>query len=181
MKITTTNHLDNVIAFVNNFGPAAVEVQIKYNLPALAVLAQAAQETGWGSNVLRAYVNGVNIQTNNVFNIKAFPGWVGQTGHLENVWEVSNGMNVGVSADFCVFPNIAAAFDGYGQYITTRLDSAGVPVYKTALCVPPACDDEDMTRWVNDYIDGLQLVPYATDPKYASNVKSIASLFRLED
>ena len=50
------------------------------------IIAQAAQETGWGEKTLPG--------TNNVFNIKAFGGWTGPSEKFK-VWEKVNGKKYG--------------------------------------------------------------------------------------
>lgn len=62
------------------------------------MLAQAAQEVGWGEKILPG--------TNNVFNIKADSSWKGQSG-IFNVWEKVKGKKVWVDAPFRIYASAA--------------------------------------------------------------------------
>ena len=62
------------------------------------IIAQAIQETGWGEKCLPG--------SNNIFNIKADPGWSGPKKRY-HVREVIDGKVVWVDDEFRVYPSYA--------------------------------------------------------------------------
>lgn len=152
----------NVVAFVDKFGPLAVEMQYRYNLPALAILGQAAQETGWGASILRCNVAGNIICSNNIFNIKAGTSWTGKKGFVKGAWEVVNGKDVAIDSWFRVYDNPQQSFENYCEYILARRMPDNVTLrYAKAIefRTNPAL-----------YIKAVHAAGYATDPKYSDNV-----------
>ncbi|MFV2030744.1 glucosaminidase domain-containing protein [Neisseria sp. S1] len=69
-------------AFVNQYGEVAKMIGSRLNVPAYAVLAQFALETGWGRSVIPG--------TNNLGNIKAGKSWKGKTKKAYDKMEKSN-------------------------------------------------------------------------------------------
>jgi peptidoglycan hydrolase FlgJ len=163
MKIISKSNYQNVRDFVAKFQALALDVQEKYGLPALAVLAQAALETGWGSYILRVNVNGVKIDSKNIFNIKAGTTWQGKKGSRD-VWEVINGKDVTVPAWFRVYDSYTESFDNYGEYICNRTLADGTLRYARALS-----EKDNPIR----YVEEVHRAGYATDPSYAKKVCSI--------
>lgn len=164
MKLTTASVLPNVIKFIATYGDACCAIQEKYGLPALAVAAQAALETGWGKNVLRVTVNGVCICSNNIFNIKAGTSWTGKKGSVR-VNEFINGKEIYEDAFFRVYDTAQESFDGYADYILHRLMPDGVTLrYAKAI----AAKDDPVK-----YIEAVHAAGYATDPTYAAQCKMI--------
>ena len=92
-KIICKSNLDNVKRFVEQFAPSAPAVEAKTGIQAVAMLAQVAQETGWGGHILNVNYNGVQTDSKNLFNIKAGNSWNGKRG-VRNVWEVDRGKRV---------------------------------------------------------------------------------------
>ena len=83
------------------------------------MLAQAAQETGWGQKVLKG--------SNNLFNIKAAGGWKGKT-HQYYVWEKINGKKVWIYQDFRVYDSYAESFSDRFEFLSKnkRYKAAGL-------------------------------------------------------
>jgi flagellar protein FlgJ len=81
IKVYAKIKMANIIEFLNNFGSLACNYQSSNGLPAIAVLAQMALETGWGRHIINVQqADGKNIASNNLFNIKATPDWKGNSG-----------------------------------------------------------------------------------------------------
>lgn len=86
--------------FIADLYPAATTISQETGMSRELILAQAAQETGWGKHVLPG--------TNNIFNVKASAGWVGPTKTF-NVWEIENGKKVWKDQDFRVYGSVEEA------------------------------------------------------------------------
>jgi flagellar protein FlgJ len=172
MKIECLINLKNVKDFTDKFGASALEMQIKEGLPALAVLAQLALETGWGQYILTVIPedskDGMAIPSNNLFNIKKTPQWTGKSGY-RSVWEDDNANGLPENTEykkewFKIYPDYESSFRDYAQLIKA------IPRYAPALAV--AYD-------ANKYAEALQACGYATDGKYASKIKSIIKTWRI--
>jgi flagellar protein FlgJ len=173
MQIIAITNLANVISFVNAFGALACEIQYRYELPATAILAQAALETGWGQSILYVTLpDGTEACSNNIFNIKAGTSWNGDRGFVAGAWEVRNGKNVREDSWFRVYKNHAAAFEGYAEYILARRMPDGITLrYDAAIT---------HRHSAIKYIEAVQAAGYATDPEYSKKVISIMrSCFKL--
>lgn len=117
------------------------------------VLAQAAQETGWGQKVLAG--------TNNLFNIKASPGWQGET-RMFNVWEIENGRKVWRDQPFRVYGSVEEALRDRIEFLRNN------PRYgKAGLFDPQTLGDFGLEA------RALQRAGYATDPAYAENLERV--------
>lgn len=130
--------------FVNKLYPAALEVQEKYGLPALAVVAQSALETGWGKSA----------PGNMFFGIKAGSSWTGQK-QLLWTYEYVNGKKVRVQAWFRKYDTPLDSLTDYAKLIT------GNKRYAEAL------------KYTHDpvkYITEIRKAGYATDPNYVSKI-----------
>jgi len=136
-----------VAQFINATYQGALAIEKKYGIPALAAMAQSAQETGWGNSV----------PGNMYFGIKAGVSW---TGKKQLLWthEVINGVSTRVQAWFRAYDNAAQSFEDYAKLIT------GNSRYKNAL------------QYTNDpegYIQAVANAGYATDPNYADNIIAV--------
>lgn len=180
MKTIVANcQLLNVVKFIDNYGECAIDLELLYDIPAEAMLAQAALETGWGKYILLVYVNGVRISSNNMFNIKVHydkdgkinDGWKGVYGTV-GVREVINGKDVfDKNAVFRVYNNYRDSFFDYCEYIKTRKKDDGTLRYSDSFGLTNA----------EEYIDAISNAGYATDPKYAVEIKKIMKLFKVSD
>ena len=83
--------------FIAGLYPAATKISQETGMSRELILAQAAQETGWGKHVLSG--------TNNIFNIKASGDWTGPTKTF-NVWEIEGGKKVWKDQDFRVYDSV---------------------------------------------------------------------------
>lgn len=115
------------------------------------LVAQVALETGWGRSILR-HADGQS--SNNLFNIKASPGWDGDTVSVSAL-EYEGGVAVRRTAAFRAYPSFAESFDDYVALVQ------GSPRYARALA--SAGDPRAYAR-------ELQAAGYATDPQYADKV-----------
>ncbi len=144
--------------FIQLLLPHAIVVQRRYGLPAAAMIAQAALETGWGSAVLQ---RPDGQSSHNLFNIKG----EGPAGTVEvRAWEHVNGQDVSVPSRFRCYRSYEESFADYAQLI------AGSARYATAYA-----DSNNPVA----YVEALAMAGYATDPSYASKVISIMDDFDL--
>lgn len=138
--------------FISRLLPHARRYQEKFGLPGCVAIAQAALETAWG----RA------IKGNNLFGIKARPGYATQTFVTH---EYVDGRRVKLTDAFSAFRDFDEAFDALGSLLSTTR-------YAPARAV--AHDPEA-------FADTLQRCGYATDPAYATKVKAILRKWRLAE
>lgn len=110
------------------------------------IIAQAAQETGWGEKTLPG--------TNNVFNIKAFGGWTGPSKEF-TVWEKVRGVKVWVVAPFRVYPSIAASLRDRTEFLRKNQG------YARAGLFDPGTKGDFFKE-----ATALKKAGYATDEKY---------------
>lgn len=138
--------------WVASLMPGAEPTARKLGISPEAIIAQAALETGWG----RAAIG------NNIFGVKASPGWKGKTQDVAT-WEDTNGGAPGGEVQivdrFRDYDTIADSFADHFRFLeeNSRYRNAGV--------FAKAGDEA--------YFVALQRAGYATDPAYAAKLSSI--------
>lgn len=135
------------IAFLNLLYPSALQVQKEFNLPAIAIVAQSALETGYGAHA----------PGNMFFGIKAGSSWKGKKQLLWTKEEI-NGKLVSVQAWFRAYDSPLDSLRDYANLIVSN------PRYKNAL---NKADDPV------GYISALKAGGYATDSQYVSKITTI--------
>ena len=118
------------------------------------LIAQAALETGWGRHMMH---NADGTSANNLFSIKAGPGWQGRTVDVRTT-EFFGAKPVHVNAAFRAYGDLSQSFDDYVRLLENN------PRYQRAL---------DRAADPKAFITELQRAGYATDPKYAQKVLEI--------
>jgi len=144
---------EDKIAFIKKLYCAARVVSDETGCSWELVLAQAAQETGWGEKILPG--------TNNIFNIKADPGWKGES-RVFNVWEKVNGRKIWVDAPFRVYPNIAAAIRDRVAFLRDN------PRYAKAGLFNAGVKGD-----LKGEAQALKRAGYATDERYAEKLEEL--------
>ncbi len=134
--------------FIDQHRASAQAVAAESGIPAEFMLAQAAHETGWGRRDIRA---ADGSPSNNLFGIKAGPGWKGPV-VVTTTTEVVNGQPQKVQAAFRAYATPQESFRDYAQLISTSPRYAGVM---------------QVTNDAQAFARGLQRAGYATDPDYA--------------
>lgn len=132
--------------FINALMPYALQVQEQYGIAPEITLAQAALETGWGKSA----------PGNNFFGIKSH-GKSG--GNTLATTEVINGQPVRVNDSFRAYESPGDSVLDYGRFLSEN------PRYKAMLAASGDLEAQ---------IDALGRSGYATDPNYASKIRSIA-------
>lgn len=143
------------IEFIKSIYCSARKISQETGMSWELILAQAAQETGWGAKVLPG--------TNNLFNIKADKSWTGSKRSFQ-VPEYISGRQVLVDADFRVYTDFQEALRDRVAFLrsNTRYTKAGL-------------FDPDTLGNLEDEAEALKKGGYATDPNYAEN---LAEVFR---
>lgn len=140
--------------FVRQLLPAAEKVAKRIGLSPVALLAQAALETGWGSKMMK---NTDGSSGNNLFGIKAGRRWQGASTQANSL-EYEQGRPVMRNS----------AFRSYNSFVQSMEDYAAVigndERYSKARAV---AHDPDA------YFEELQQAGYATDPQYANKLKQV--------
>jgi flagellar protein FlgJ len=97
--------------FARNVWPMIVSAAQKLNVPPVALLAQSALETGWGTAA----------PGNNLFGVKAADG---QAGTARSTHEMVDGMLTPQTATFRDYPSAAASVADYVQQIMAGFQNA---------------------------------------------------------
>jgi flagellar protein FlgJ len=145
---------DNPKSFISQLLPAAKEAAEQLGLDPLAMIAQAAVETGWGKHMIHTD-SGKN--THNLFGIKADKRWQGDRTIVDTV-EFENGIAAQKKAPFRNYDSFTDAMQDYVSFVKEN------PRYKEAL------NNSDQPK---KYFDELQRAGYATDPAYAQKVLAV--------
>lgn len=132
--------------FIQQVLPHALEVQEKYGIPASLVMAQAALETGWGEHV----------KGNNYFGIKAGKSWKGDTAHI-GTHEVIDGKRIAMKDSFRAYSGLADSVANYGKFLAENVRYKAVQLADNAY----------------EAAEAVHRAGYATDPKYAEQLKDI--------
>lgn len=139
--------------FIADLYPAARRISQETGMSWELILAQAAQETGWGERVLPG--------TNNLFNIKADASWDGPR-RTFRVPEYIDGRRVEVDQDFRVYGSLDEALRDRVQFLREN------PRYARA-----GLFDEGVRGNLEAEAQALQRAGYATDPRYADQLVEV--------
>jgi len=144
----------NAQDFVDTIRPHAEKAAAELGVPARALIAQAALETGWGQHMGK---QGDGSSGLNLFGVKAQSGWSGAS-HSQLTAEFENGQWSSQQADFRSYGSVGAAFDDYVKFLKEN------PRYADVL----------KSGDVQGFAHGLQKAGYATDPHYAQKLMKVA-------
>lgn len=141
--------------FAKDVWPHVKRVARALDVAPVAILAQAALETGWGKHVMPNSDGGNSF---NLFGIKAGSGWSGDA-VSRNTLEFDNGVAKRETARFRAYKDIAGTFDDYAEFI------GGNPRYADVL---------NRGSDLQGFARALQAGGYATDPAYAEKITRVA-------
>ncbi len=144
----------HVRAFQERFQAHAVAAEQVTGVPAKFMLGQAGLETGWGKRVIR---NADGSSSNNLFGIKAGPGWKGKVATAVTT-EYVNGRPQTRVEKFRSYDSPSEAFKDYANML------ANSPRYEKVIA--NSADAASFAR-------NLQRAGYATDPHYATKLTRI--------
>jgi flagellar protein FlgJ len=144
----------HVREFQDKLHSHAAEAEAATGIPARFMLGQAALETGWGKRQIR---NEDGSSSNNLFGIKAGPGWKGKVATAVTT-EYVNGVPRTKVEKFRAYDTPADSFKDYAKLITTN------PRYEKVLA---------NAKDASGFAHGLQRAGYATDPLYAAKLSKI--------
>lgn len=144
----------HVRAFQDKLASHADEAERATGIPAKFMLGQAALETGWGRREIR---NADGSSSNNLFGIKAGPGWKGKVATAVTT-EYVNGVPQTRVEKFRAYDTPADSFKDYAKLITNN------PRYEKVLA---------SAQDASGFAHGLQRAGYATDPLYAAKLTRI--------
>jgi flagellar protein FlgJ len=144
----------HVRAFQEKLHVHAAEAERATGVPAKFMLGQAALESGWGKRMIR---NADGTNSNNLFGIKAGPGWKGKVATAVTT-EYINGRPHTKVEKFRAYDTPADSFKDYANMLAKN------PRYEKVLA-----SGGDATA----FAQGLQRAGYATDPMYAAKLTRI--------
>lgn len=151
-------------SFIAEHQAAARAAEAASGIPAAFMIAQAAHETGWGRHEIRGSDGSAS---NNLFGIKAGPGWDGPTVKITTT-EFVDGRPRKVQAEFRAYASAAESFADYARLVGNS------PRYREAMAQASA-------RSAEGFAAGLQRAGYATDPGYADKLtRTINATLRLQ-
>ncbi|WP_306520363.1 flagellar assembly peptidoglycan hydrolase FlgJ [Rheinheimera sp.] len=145
---------NNATAFIQRLLPAAEKAAAKLGLEPLALIAQAALETGWGQ---RMFKTAAGQSSNNLFGIKAMNNWQGDVAVVDTL-EYRQGVAQKEKARFRAYDSAEQSLSDYVDLIQSN------PRYQAAL---------DVAGDTQAYFRQLQAAGYATDPNYAQKILSV--------
>jgi peptidoglycan hydrolase FlgJ len=140
--------------FVQSILPAARQSAKMLGLDPLALVAQAALETGWGQRMFKT-AQGANSY--NLFGIKANNGWQGDTAVVDTL-EYRGGIAKKEQAKFRSYASPEQSLHDYVNFIKQN------PRYQDAI---------NATSDTKAYFEKLQAAGYATDPAYAQKIMAV--------
>lgn len=140
--------------FVKSLLPAARQTAKALGLDPLALVAQAALETGWGQRMIKT-AQGAN--SFNLFGIKANHGWQGDTAVVDTL-EYRGGIAKKEQARFRSYASPEQSLKDYVAFIQQN------PRYQDAVKV---------SGNTKAYFEQLQAAGYATDPAYAQKIMAV--------
>lgn len=133
-------------SFISAMMPHAIRVSQETGLDPRLVIAQAAQETGWGRSA----------PNNNFFGIKSH----GKSGGANlGTFEYSGGQKTNVTDSFRTYGGMGESASDYSKFLREN------PRYREMLAAPDLAGQ----------VAALGASGYATDPNYASSVGAIAN------
>lgn len=140
--------------FITRHLAAARATEAASGIPAAFMLAQAALETGWGRRDIRMPDGS---PSNNLFGIKATPGWRGPVTEITTT-EYIGGVPRTVRASFRAYASIEESFADYARLITQSRRYAGVVA---------------QAETAQGFAQALQRAGFATDPAYADKLTGV--------
>ncbi|WP_017446313.1 flagellar assembly peptidoglycan hydrolase FlgJ [Gayadomonas joobiniege] len=140
--------------FVRQLLPVASEVTKNSPISAVAMVAQAALETGWGQKMIKT-ASGENAL--NFFGIKADGRWQGDKAVVGTL-EYRNGIAKTEKAAFRAYQSPQESMQDYLAFIQNS------PRYQNAVA---------QSGNETEYFKALQQAGYATDPEYANKIINI--------
>jgi len=139
--------------FISEVAPGAIATQREYGVPAAVTIAQAIDESGWGTSELAT-------EAHNLFGIKG----AGTAGSVTMpTQEYENGEWVTIDASFAAYHDYAESIAAHGQLLAT--DSA----YSHAMA------DKNLPDAFAADLAGV----YATNPSYGGQLVSLMKLYDL--
>lgn len=145
---------DEPSAFIQRLLPAASKAAQQLGLEPLALIAQAALETGWGQ---RMFKTSSGADSHNLFGIKAHGNWQGDVAVVDTL-EYRQGIAQKEKARFRAYDSPEQSMQDYVNLIQQN------PRYQAAL---------DAAADAKSYFRQLQAAGYATDPNYAEKILSV--------
>jgi lysozyme len=140
-------------AFINQIASGAMAAQQRFGVPASVTIAQAINESGWGTSQLAAH-------DYNLFGIKGS----GPAGSVTlPTQEFENGQWVTIDAQFRAYHNVSESISDHAELLAT----SGYYTHAMADRALPDAFAHDLT--------GV----YATDPEYGSNLIALMRLYNL--
>ncbi|WP_079415149.1 flagellar assembly peptidoglycan hydrolase FlgJ [Thiomonas intermedia] len=140
-------------SFIASILPSVQTAAKQLGVAPVAILAQAALETGWGQHT----------PGNNVFGVKAGGSWSGDTVQTLTR-EFQNGVSTVGAAAFRAYQNVADSVDNYAALLSR-------PRYQSA---------RGQGHDISAFASALQRSGYATDPDYAAKIVAIARSPRMQ-
>ena len=140
--------------FIDQILPHAEKAAAALGVPAQALIAQAALETGWGQHVVK---KSDGTSSFNLFGIKADKSWDGAA-LVRTTGEYTRGRAHTEQAAFRSYGSVGEAFDDYVQFLKSN------PRYTQALKMSDTAS----------FAHSLQKAGYASDPAYAQKIAAIA-------
>jgi peptidoglycan hydrolase FlgJ len=143
--------------FISDLWPSAQQAGRQLGVDPRNLIAQAALETNWGTQVPR---DARGRSSNNLFGVKAGSQWAGAT-VAAGTREYENGSAVSSVGQFRAYDSRAQSFQDYVALLQSN------PRYSAAL---------NTGTNTHAFASALQRAGYATDPDYAGKITALAGV-----
>jgi len=150
------------LEFVREILPLARKAAAALNLHPVALVAQAALETGWGKRIV---AHGDGTSSHNLFGIKASADWNGPKATTRSL-EFEGGLPIARQA---AFRSYASPADSFADYVRLLKEN---PRYREVL---------EQGQDVAGFAAAMGRAGYATDPDYALKIKNVLGGDTLRD
>ena len=151
---TGANLSEQAFDFVQQVLPTIRQAAAAVGVNPLAMLAQAALETGWGQRMPRTADGNSSL---NLFGVKAGSDWSGARAVADTV-EISGGVAKQARTAFRAYGSIEESVGDFARLLTSS------PRYREAVAAGSNAQA---------YVESIAKAGYATDPQYANKLNEV--------
>ena len=154
-KVLAKDLNEEQIEFINSIKDEALVGYKESNILPSLTIAQAILESSWGKS-------GLTVKANNLFGVKAYSDWTGESITLSTKEYTSDGDSYTIDAQFKVYPTLSDSIKDHNELLST--------------------DRYEKVRSANSYIDACNAIlecGYATSPSYSEMLIEIIENYNL--
>lgn len=148
---------DDQSSFISSIKDGALEGYTNHNILPSLTIAQAILESGWGKSYL-------STEANNLFGIKAYSDWNGNTINLSTKEYNSDSSSYGIYADFKSYSSFNESIEDHSKLLSS--------------------ERYDSVRNSSNYVDACYSIygcGYATAPNYPEQLINVIETYDLQN